>query len=113
MEQINRKHEKDINKNICKTSVITRLFFYFKNKGDVFKMANMIEKLARSAGEGFAERFKGTNIEKEIYQFECEHNHVFFIQVDLPKTILELTDLFKDIQCPICYNKNIKVKKTL
>ena len=75
-------------------------------------MANMFEKLAKSAGEGFASKFNG-GTEEEIYQFECENSHTFFIKVELPKSVYELTEMFKQIKCPLCENKQISVKKTL
>lgn len=76
-------------------------------------MSKLFEKLAKSAGAGFAEKFNQSSSEIEIYQFECEHEHIFFIQLNLPLDVNELADTFKRVQCPVCTNKKIKVKKTL
>jgi Zn finger protein HypA/HybF involved in hydrogenase expression len=75
-------------------------------------MSKLFEKIARSAGAGLAEKLNQT-AEEEYYQFECEQEHEFGIKVKLPQSIYELTEMFREITCPLCRSKNIKVKKTL
>lgn len=72
----------------------------------------MIQRIAKSIGAGFAEKFN-QEAEEEIYAFECDNRHRFYIEQKIPVSITDLTAMLEKVQCPVCQNKLIKMRKCL
>ena len=54
-------------------------------------------------------RRNGVSETMRIHRFTCKNDHSFFINLNLPKELIEFVESLKEICCPICESKEINI----